>query len=162
PVPAANTLAALGFSSHDRWETFYESQTDPTIIEADVAWLETEATIAYAVLGCRYFHTFGDTVRRDLEEGFKRIEERFYESVRKEVSNEVAEKLFSQVERIAESIRKGFTMAGLDVLIKHGTAADIPLAKKFLFHPATEVQTRAIDLLSRIGSASDIQALTPL
>jgi hypothetical protein len=60
-------------------------------------------------LASRYFHTFGDTVRRDLEEDFKRIEEQYYESIRQTLGNEFV----SQLEpATTEYIRKTFVLAG--------------------------------------------------
>ncbi len=144
-----------------------------------VNWFDSDGRSAYKVLGLKHFERFGVRVREDLPDRFKTFRETEIHSLRERYRAVLGERpasdeeIFATIEQLAEEavakwsdlddfITSEFVRAALTALAKNGSPSDLPIARQHLNSEDAATAEAAIELVSRFGNSSDVEALLVL
>ena len=148
-----------------------------------VSWFTLDGRVAYKVLGLKHFDRFCDRVRNDLADQFATVRETATRSLRESVRESAmavldkqhasdamviatiataAEKAVAQWAHLDNFITSEFVRAALAALARNGSAGDLPIARQHLNSEDSASREAALEMVSRFGDGSDVEALLVL
>lgn len=137
-------------------------------LSAQIAWSSLKAPIAYEALSDRYFPRFEQTLRRDIEEDFARLDDSSIlqdmpdmdESSLGEEEREQVRELLKKNREVNNFLKETFRRAAFRSLAKHAEAEDIRLARALLWERRFmlmehDLLRAAFEILWNHGDGSD-------
>jgi HEAT repeat protein len=154
----------------------------------EINWISINGHLAYLSYGLRYFDSFKDQLYKDLDTDFKRIKDRYVESLKLDLrriikeniskdpklSNVSTSEIDSTVEIILENqmkeslvkidelskfIIKQFTSAALKILTLKGTKESLVYARRYTNSNDKDIQHLVVQIIAKYGDAEDVSTL---
>jgi hypothetical protein len=153
-------LAALGGVDVDSIVLkVFSSFTDEQLLAA-VDWYSVDGAVAYTSLATERFHLVSDSIRADVSNGFERFKEVDHRRLKTTIGA-AADKFIQQWEEggLNRFIASRFLEAAAQGIAAHAIPSDIALARQWLLQREERTTRAALDIISRFGDASDVEAL---
>lgn len=144
------TRTLLGGHDADRMVALRRMSTEQEL-RFDLNWYLGQTPPYYEALGRDHFDSFGDQVRRDLDDGFQT----FREESRAALEERFAGLDLTDLLQESDYTEAAFTAAALEVLAEHGGPEDRERVLRHLNDSNWQLRATALHALTRVGEAPD-------
>lgn len=140
----------------------FRSLTDEQLLEA-LDWYSLNGAVAYKLLATERFHLVSDHIRTDVAQEFRRLKEAAERDLRATMGPS-ADTIIRKWEEgdLNRFLTSRFLEAAAQGIVAHAIPTDITLARQWLLRKQTQIRGAALEIISRYGDASDVEAVLRL